>query len=184
MLTTLTNFLNRIANWKSLAVLLPVYISFPAYWLKNAEATINQLAGKPVGVIDLTIGYNPARTLRMIADYGPAARTYYAYTELTLDVIYPLVYSLLFAIILTLIVRDNTRGLFRWAVRLPLASLLFNYLENGAIVGLLTTYPVQSSTLAVLCEVAKLNKWLSIVLIAGLIFYGAFWRIVSKIQAV
>ena len=58
--------LDRVANWKSLLLLVALYISFPAYWLKNAEATINQLAGKAMGPVDLTMGFNPARTLRMI----------------------------------------------------------------------------------------------------------------------
>ena len=161
--------------------LLILYLSFPAYWLKNAEATINQLAGKPVGVIDLTFGYNPARTLQMVANYGPAARTYYARTELTLDVIYPLVYSFLLAVILTLLFRNDADKPFRW-VMLPFASGLFDYLENGAIVGLLTTYPAQSPALAVLCEVAKLAKWLSFGLVVLLILYGLFRLILSKIQ--
>lgn len=181
-MTTFANFPDRIANWKSLVLLLPVYISFPAYWLKNAEITINQLAGEPVGIIDLTIGYNPAQTLQMVADYGPAARAYYARTELTLDIIYPLVYSLLFAIILTLLFRNKADKPFWWVTLLPFVILLFDYLENAAIVALLTTYPAQSSALAVLCEVAKLGKWLSLVLVVILIVYGLLRLILSKIQ--
>lgn len=181
-MTTLTNFLDRIANWKLLALLLILYLSFPAYWLKNAEATINQLAGKPVGVIDLTIGYDPARTLRMVADYGPPARAYYAQTELTADVAYPVVYSLLFAVILTLLFRNKAYRPFQWVTLLPFAVLLFDYLENAAIVGLLTTYPAQSPTLAVWCEVAKSGKWLSFGLVMLLMLYGLFRLILSKIQ--
>ncbi len=179
---TLFNFLNRIASWKSLAILLLLYVSFPAYWLKNAEATINQLAGKPVGVIDLTFGYNPARTLQMVTDYSPAARTYYARTELTLDAVYPLVYSFLFAVILTLLFRNEADRPFRWVTLLPFVSGLFDYFENVAIVGLLTTYPAQSPTLAVLCEVAKIAKWLSFGLVIILIGYGLFRLMLSKIQ--
>ena len=181
-MTTLTNFLDRIANWKSLVLLLILYVSFPVYWLKNAEIKINQLAGKPVGVIDLTIGYDPARTLRMVADYGPAARAYYARTELTADVGYPLVYSFLFTVILTLLFRNKAYKPFRWVTLLPFASLLFDYLENAAIVGLLTTYPAQSPMLAVLCEVAKLGKWFTFVLILISILYGLCRLILSKIQ--
>lgn len=181
-MTTLTNFLDRIANWKLLVLLLILYGSFPVYWLKNAEITINHLAGKPIGVIDLTIGYDPARTLQMVADYGPAARAYYARTELTADVAYPLVYSLLFAVILTLLFRNKAYKPFRWVTLLPFASLLFDYLENAAIVTLLTTYPAQSPTLAVLCEVAKVGKWFTFGLVVILILYGLFRLILSKIQ--
>jgi hypothetical protein len=181
-MTTPITFLNRMANWKTLVFLLVVYVSFPAYWLKNAEATINKLAGKPVGPIDLTFGFNPTRTLRMVADYGPAARAYYAQTECTVDVAYPLVYSLLFAVILTLLFRDRPYKPFRWVTLLPFTSLLFDYLENAAIVTMLTTYPNQSLLVAVLCEVAKLLKWFSFGLVIIFVLYGVFRLIVSKIQ--
>ncbi|GAB3718539.1 hypothetical protein GCM10027592_61590 [Spirosoma flavus] len=168
-MNSLYNFLNRIANWKTVLLLLSIYLSFPAYWLKNAEDTINQLAGKPIGPIDLTFGFNPTRTLAMVADYGPTARSFYAQTELTTDLIYPLVYSLLLAVLLTMVFRHKLNRRF---IILPLFALLFDYLENAAIVTLLTTYPTQSLGVAVLCEVVKLAKWLSFVLAIGLIGYG------------
>lgn len=168
-MNALYNFLNRLANTKTLLLLLVLYVSFPAYWLKNAEDTINQLAGKPVGPIDLTFGFNPQRTLTMIADYGPAARIAYAQIELTTDLIYPLVYSLLLALMLTMLFRNKPNRLF---VVLPFFTLLFDYLENAAIVTLLYTYPTQSTGVAVLCELVKLAKWLSFGIAIGLIGYG------------
>ncbi len=169
--------LDRFANWKILLLLLAVYVSFPAYWLKNAEATINQLAGKTIGPVDLTIGFDPARTLGMIADYGPVARSYYTRVELTIDLIYPLVYSFLFAVVLTLLFRGRAYKLFRWVTLLPFVSLLFDYLENATIVGLLSSYPSQSYPLVVLCEIFKLVKWLSFGLVVGLIVYGRLIRL-------
>ena len=181
-MTILARFLNRIANWKTLLLLLVIDAGFAAYWLPNAEATINRLAGKPLGPIDLTMGFDPARTLQMVADYGPAARAYYRQMELTLDVIYPLVYSLLFAVVLTLLFRHKPYKPFGWVTLLPLVGWGFDYLENAAIVGLLTTYPAQSTALAVVCEVAKSGKWLSFALVVGFSLYGLFRLIMSKIQ--
>ena len=86
-MNTLALFLNRIASWKSLVVVVILYVSFPAYFLKNAEETINQKAGKIIGPIDLTLGYNPERTLQMVSAYGPDARDYYANVEMTVDVV-------------------------------------------------------------------------------------------------
>jgi len=176
-MTYLTNFLNRIANWKTAVFLLIVYVSFPTYWLKNAETTINQLAGKPVGVIDLTFGFDPARTLQMVADYGPEARAYYARTELTTDLIYPIVYSFLLAIILTMLFRNKPYKPFAWVTLLPFVSLIFDYLENATIVTMLNTYPNQSMSVAVLCEVFKLAKWLSFGLTIGFILYGLLRKV-------
>lgn len=182
MTTALIHFLDRVANWKSLLLLFVLYISFPAWWLKNAEIDINQFAGKTIGPIDLTFGFDPARTLQMVADYGPAARAYYTRIELTVDVVYPLVYSFLFAVILTLLFRNRLYKPFARVTLLPFVSGLFDLLENVAIVGLLTGYPAQSPALAVWCEVAKLGKWLSFGLIIGLILYGLIRLPMSKIQ--
>ncbi len=182
IMTTLSNFIDRIANWKTLVFLLVLYVSFPAYWLKNAEITINQLAGKSVGPIDLTFGFNPTQTLQMVADYGPEARAYYARTELTTDLAYPLVYSFLLAVALTMLFRNKPYKPFRWLTVLPFTSLIFDYLENATIVSLLTNYPTQSTTVAVLCEVFKLAKWLSFGLVVLFVFYGLFRLISNKIQ--
>lgn len=177
-MNSLIRALDRFTNWKSFLILLAVYASFPAYWLKNAAATISQLAGKHSDPIDLTMGFNPARTLAMIADYGPNARAYYARVELTVDVAYPIVYALLFAVILTLLFRGKAYKPFGWVTLLPFVSLLFDYLENATIVGLLTSYPQQSYGLAVLCEIFKLGKWLTVALIIGLMLYGVI-RLIS-----
>jgi len=174
--------LDRFANWKSFLLLLALYVSFPAYWLKNAEATINRLAGKTIGPVDLTMGFDPARTLGMIADYGPAARTYYTRVELTVDVVYPLVYALFLAVILTLLFRGKAYKPFGWVTLLPFVSQLFDYLENGTIVGLLTSYPRQSYAWAVLCEVFKLAKWLTFGLVIGMTVYGLVRLLINATQ--
>jgi hypothetical protein len=176
-MNTLSRFLNKIATGPTLIVLLLAYISFPAYWLKNAEETINRLAGRPIGPIDLTFGFNPTQTLQMVADYGPEVRAFYTRTELTLDVIYPLVYTLLFAVVLTMLFRNRPYKPFAGVELLPLVTLVFDFLENATIVGLLTTYPAQSMTLAVLCEIFKLAKWISAGVVMLLVLYGLIRRI-------
>lgn len=181
-MNSLIRTLDRFANWKTFLLLLALYASFPAYWLKNAAATINQLAGKTIGPVDLTMGFDPARTLGMIADYGPAARTYYTRVELTLDVAYPLVYALFLGVILTLLFRGKAYKPFGWVTLLPFVSQLFDYLENATIIGLLTSYPGQSYGLAVLCEIFKLFKWLTFGLVIGMIVYGLVRSLINAMQ--
>jgi len=118
-------FFVRISNWKTLVLFLILYIIFPAYILKNAESRINELAGKETGVIDLTIGFNPRKTLDMVADYGAEGRAYVAKVESTIDIIYPVIYAFLFAIILTLIYRNRT-----WVSILPFITMIFDFWKN------------------------------------------------------
>ncbi len=181
-MNNLNRFIDRIANWKTLILLLTVYVSFPAYWFKNAGATINQLAGKAIDPIDLTFGFNPARTLRMVADYGPAARAYYTRIELTTDLLYPIVYSLLLAVVLTLLFRRKSYKPFSWVALLPFVGMFFDYLENATIVGMLNHFPGQSYPLAALCEIFKMGKFLIFGLSMALILYGLVRLILGKRQ--
>ncbi len=174
---TLSNFLYRIANWKSLVISLALYLLFPAYILKNAEAKINELAGKPVGVIDLTFGFNPQNTLDMTADYGDAARAYYARTEMTADVAYPVVYAFLFGIILSLLYRNTS---YARVNTLPFVMLLLDFAENAGIVRLLYSFPQQSVTVATLCEVFKLLKWITFGVIIVLIVWGLIRKLIGR----
>jgi len=164
-----TNFIFRIASWKSLLIFLILYLFFSGYILKNAENRINELAGKEIGVIDLTFGFNPQQTLDMVADYGDAARTYYSKVEMTADLAYPVIYAFLFAIILALIYRNTPST---WVIFLPFGNMLLDYAENIFIVGLLNTFPGQSATLAVLCELFKMLKWMVLGVILILIVMG------------
>jgi hypothetical protein len=91
---------------------------------------------------------------------------------LTLDIIYPIVYAMLFAIILTMIYRKLINGPVMYLNLIPFIALLFDYLENVTIVLMLTHYPEQSIAMATLCELFKLIKWLVFILILFLIIYG------------
>jgi hypothetical protein len=177
---TLSQFLDRIANSKLLIFLILIYAIFPAYLLKNAEEKINQLAGKKIGVIDLTIGFNPQKTLQMVSDYGNEARAYYAQTEMTTDVIYPIVYAFLFGVILSILYCNKAYKPFYWVNLLPITALIFDYLENICIVSLLQNHPSQSLMVANFCEVFKLLKWISFGFAIVFIFYGLVRLLIEK----
>lgn len=178
---TLSLFLDRIANWKVLLIIIAVYVSFPAYFLKNAETKMNTLAGKTLGPIDLTMGFTPEKTLQLVAEYGDEARAYYATIETTIDVVYPIVYAFLFGVILTLLFRGKSYKPFKYVNLLPFVSLFFDYLENITIVAMLKSYPEQSMTVATFCEIFKLGKWLTFAFILILIVYGLL-RLLPKVK--
>jgi hypothetical protein len=176
----LSNTLYRVANWKILLGLLLIYVFFAGYLLKNAGEKINELAGKTIDVIDLTVGFNPEKTLQMVADYGDNAREYYAQTELTTDIAYPIVYAFLFSIILSLLYRNKTYAPFPTLNIIPFFALIFDYLENFSIVYLLKNFPSQSHSVATFCEVAKLLKWLVLMAIIVLTLYGLIRLLLSR----
>lgn len=173
----LSTLLSRIASWKTLLLFLALYIVFVGFIFKHAEAKINALAGKTIGIIDLTMGFNPQQTLDMVASYGDAGRSYYAMIELTADAAYPIVYAFLLGIILTLFFRGTK---YARVHVLPFGILLFDYAENINIVYLLKTYPSQSMVAATLCEVFKLLKWGTLGLVVVTLLVGLVMKFVRK----
>lgn len=172
MLHRFSSFLYRIASWKTLLLGIVLDALFPAYFFKNLEERMNTLAGKAVGPIDLLIGYKPAKIKEMVAAYGPEGRAIYAQGELTIDIAYPIVYTFLFCIILSLVFRNRPYAPFRLVNLLPVGIGVFDLMENACIVYLLKSYPEQSMLVASLCSLFTNLKWAMILVVLGVFLYG------------
>ena len=174
-------FLNRISNCITLIGLFIIYILFPTVFFKMAGDKINALAGKIIGPIDLTFGFNPARTLQMVADYGEA-RSFYQWIEMSVDLIYPVVYAFFFAVALTMIYRKLLARPVRYLNLIPFIAMSFDFLENIAIVSMLRHYPEQSTLMATLCEIFKMMKWIAFALIIFLVIFGLMRMLVRRVK--
>ncbi|KAB7731597.1 hypothetical protein F5984_05015 [Rudanella paleaurantiibacter] len=180
MLQTLSAFLYRTASRKTLWLATLLYLPFPTLFFRNLEEKMNKLAGQPIGPIDLLFGYNPDRIMQMVAAYGPEGRAIYAQGELTIDLIYPIVYTFLLATVLSLLFRKRPYAPFAQVNLLPLSVLFFDFCENACIVYLLKSYPATSPTVAALCSVLTTLKWLAAAAVLGLIVYGVIRRATGR----
>lgn len=177
MLRDLSNYLYKIASWKTLLPAILLYVPFPAYFLSNLEATINRYAGKAIGPIDLLMfNTEPARILDMVDMYGPEGRQVYAEGELLYDTIYPLIYTFLLCIILSVIYKNRVAKPFDLVNTLPFLFLWTDYLENICIITLLRTHPDTSLTVAAICAILSAVKWGGFFVSLVLILYGLLRR--------
>ncbi|MBD2699705.1 hypothetical protein IC229_03585 [Spirosoma sp. BT702] len=172
MLTTLSAFFNRISSWKTLLLAIALYVPFPIYFFKNLQLQMKDLALKAVDPIDLLFGYDPARIIEMIGCYGPEGRAVYAQGEMTIDLAYPIIYTALCCIILTLLFRNRTYAPFPLVNVFPVAVLVMDYLENACIVYLIKSYPDLSSLIASLCSIFTNLKWGLFFVVVALAVYG------------
>ena len=173
----LSKFINSKANKKNLILFIGLYLLFSVGIWMHAKRQIKELADKPIGIIDATFGFNPQKTLNLVANYGDSARAYYEQVELSVDVVYPIVYAFLFGFILSLLYKNSP---LNWINVLPFVSLLLDYAENIHIVILLHNFPKQSYTIAVLCEIFKLLKWISLGIVVLFILYGFLKKINTR----
>jgi len=161
MLNKISELLKKYANIWLVVVFFAGEMLFNAVILPNQQAKMEAASGG-TGPIDLQIFYTPEKVYGMVASYGEAGRADYRTFELTGDLLYPIVYTLFFALLITwLFQRGFAAGspMQRLNV-IPLGAWLFDLLENIGIVSMLSVYPSTPAALAWVAAVFTLVKWL------------------------
>ena len=111
--------------------------------------------------LDALFGYSPDFAYKQIEMLGNAGRQVYALTELTLDVAFPVSYSLFLAILLWLLLNPHQGKSWRWWItRVPLLGGFMDLCENSLITAMLWRYPQQYPMMASLASLAGILKWI------------------------
>src|SRR5262245_2557775 len=106
-----------LATWPLIALLVAAYILIQLAFDKRAE-----FLGTEPSVPDVrTRGYTPQDIACLIRTWGPDKARLYAITQVTLDLVFPVVYGLLFA---TLMAQVYSSGYWRLFVLLPLIAVV------------------------------------------------------------
>lgn len=112
-------------------------------------------------ILDLMpLGYDADYVRDLFQQLGQQGRGIYLYYQLPLDLIYPFLYAVSFALMFTWflgkIIKPNSQ-LFQFAV-IPLLAGTFDYLENFGTIAMLAIYPNFSEWLANMTSVFSLLK--------------------------
>lgn len=164
----LSNLLNNLSNsWAAMAGLV-VFALFVIMVLpgqaSTAESNRLDANGQPVGSPDTSLYYSADHLYRIADAYGQEGRQAYIRARFTFDVIWPLVYTFF---LLTAVSYLGRRALplgssWRLANLLPLAGVLFDFLENISTSLVMARYPLATPVIAELAGVFTLLKWLLI----------------------
>jgi len=113
------------------------------------------------GPLDLKFSYSPETAYEIIEAYGEEGRVSYARGAMTVDVAYPIVYTLMFMVWITLALRSANMNLTRrcFLSMLPLSVFVLDLIENTGIVAMLKLYPEKHETLAMATSFATSAKW-------------------------
>ena len=180
--------IEKSSGWLSLLAVL-VFVLFTALVLpgqaSTAESNRLDANGQPVGSPDTSLYYSADHLYRIADAYGQEGRQAYIRARFTFDVIWPLVYTFF---LLTAVSYLGRRALplgssWRLANLLPLAGVLFDFLENISTSLVMARYPLTTPVIAEMAGVFTLLKWLFIgssflVLVMWLLL--AVWRKFSK----
>jgi hypothetical protein len=155
--TKLYVLLAKISRVPVLVALLAFYLLFALYILPNGA---NEME---TGPLDLKFSYSPATAYEMIEAYGEQGRARYARSAMTMDVAYPIVYTLMFIVWISLALKGTNLSPTRqcWVSMSPLSVFILDLTENAGIVAMLKTYPDQHNTLATATSLATSAKWIA-----------------------
>ena len=155
-------WLVRIASLRTFAVLTLAYVASAMLLMGGATADGS------VAPLDLRFHYDVDTVYAVLHAFGEAGRHQYLISATTFDVIYPLVYSMLFAVWLTLLL-DRHEGLRCTLMLMPFGILIADLFENGAIAMLILNYPEKLPLLAAFASWATTIKWTLAGLVIGIV---------------
>lgn len=173
MLDRLSATLKKNAHGWLVLLLLAGFMAFNALILPGQEARIRSASGG-TGPIDLQLFYTPDEVYSMVASYGEEGRAAYRTFELTGDILYPVIYTLFFALAITWLFQrgfPSTSGMHKYNV-VPFGAWLFDLFENLGIVAMLSVHPSTPALLAWVTAVFTLVKWLFVIASALLLLLG------------
>ena len=112
--------------------------------------------------LDLMMFATPEKIFGMIEKYGEYGRPFYRNVELTVDIVYPIVYLFFFGLLISWLFQRGftpNRPMRKYNIT-PLGAWFFDLLENIFIVTLLSIYPSQPTALAWILILLTTIKWL------------------------
>ncbi|NPV76646.1 MAG: hypothetical protein HPY59_09775 [Anaerolineae bacterium] len=162
--------LARQATTINLLVLFGLVILFMGVLFPFLVERLQALSGGGA-LLDTLFYYPPEKAMEMIASYGDEGRRHYLWMLVSADLIYPMIYGALLALLLARAAK-RLSGRFFWLghfVWLPCLPLLADYGENAAIGIMLWNYPDTSKILACLASFFTVVKWASLLVVSLLI---------------
>ena len=126
--------------------------------------------------LDLMFFSTPNKLFAMIERYGDSTRMFYRNVELSLDILYPIIYTFAFGLLISWLFQRGFKPdhkIQKWNV-VPVFAWFFDLLENVGIVTLLSVWPSQPVALAWVTAILTMVKWFFAFLSFGLIFLGLF----------
>ncbi len=156
-----SDFFWRLAGWKAFAVAFLFYAVMGFYIMPHGASTIQQLAGKPVRIMDLQFSYTPEKAKAIISEYMPEAREQSARFSAIADSIYPFAYTFLYIVATAWVFKSGGRHgvVINHLHLLPFGAFFIDFCENASIIHLMHTYPDFTDSSVLIASFFTSLKW-------------------------
>jgi hypothetical protein len=149
------------------------YILFVAFILRWAESEIKGFSGG-TGPVDLLFNYSSDQAYQMLKSYNGEGREFYAIIELTADMVYPVIYSLLLSLLIIYLCKKlyMYESITKVAFLFPVVTLIADFFENICITIMLLNYPYKLNTIARAASLFTMMKWVFFMISLVLVLSG------------
>jgi len=174
MLHTISQkFHSWTTGWRVIILLIADALMM-GYIMPLAGGIMAFAANNHVTPLDLMFFYTPTQAFEMMEKYGEAGRAVYLKIELTADIIYPIIYTLFYGLLISWLFQRGFRSnsnMQKWNV-MPVGAWFFDLLENVGIVSMLVIYPSKPTILAWLTMLFGSLKWGFFLVTIALVLIG------------
>lgn len=131
------------SNWKFILPLSILVFIFAAVLFPYYQGRMAEIAGQDVIPLDSRFSYSYEEVKNAFDQLGPEGRSTYRFVIACVDMLFPLIYGLLFILVLAWLLKKITRQDSGWILfsLFPCVGIIFDYLENFNTLSLLNQFP-------------------------------------------
>ena len=165
------NVLNRIANWKFIVPLTILFLAFPLFFFEYYQLQIDAIAGSELKILDVRLSYSFSDVNGLFSAMGSEGREIYSIISGRVDMVFPMVNSLLMILILFNLLKrvDAPNSKWLYLSLLPILGGFFDLLENFNSLNLINSFPNITHDQVATASLITSLKWSSSLPVLGLL---------------
>lgn len=182
MLHNLSAWFYRKTSLSFVLAFLALHVMMVAVILPGLEKSF--AAYTSLKILDLRFGFSSDEAHALLDGLGEAGRIQYRLIEMTVDVIYPFIYTGLFVLLISLIYRNMLPPTAKLRIinLLPFTVMLFDFLENTGIILLINRFPARADALVGLTSRTNQLKWLLFAAVVVVVVFGLGMAAIANLR--
>lgn len=178
-----------MAKCKVLLVLLMAALPFILFIFPYRTETLRAVIckDKPAPcndnpTLDSKLSYDSDEVYALFRKFDRPSRQLYAWTEITVDMIFPIIYSLFLSLLMIWFFQKSFKyEKYGSLAMLPFIAMLFDYCENVLIAAMLFDYQREHFAVARVASLATKLKWSFFLLSLLAILFG-IWLVIRSLS--
>ena len=150
----------------------------------TAQGKAFEVANSSIRSLGTSFGFGQAEILAFLSERSDSMISAYINFNLLWDTLFGLIYGVMYVVWVSLLFKPYSQR-FGLLNLLPLAQVVFDWLENAALAALSNQYLEDgtiSSSIALIASTASTIKWVLSLLVYGVILVGILMRIVRAMK--